>query len=177
MSSRAVSRLRERFNGVETRGSQLLDSLVAVLQRLETARKYQDLGLPLPGPFARPATADNSAGAGAGADHASSVVDIYAELLPKLVAALVRRAEETLEQLRFCVEELEVVWKQMQPFAATDEAAQTMTYWLGQEYWRKKQLLEAAVLVDGSHRFIDLQRAWNGPSAATSAAAAVSMVT
>lgn len=152
-----------------------MDTMAATLQRLETARKYQDLGLSLPGPFARPqrplsvpsssaSTASSSVVAGGSMEDVPDSEDIYEYLLPRLVASLVSRAEETLEQLRLCVEELEVVSKQLESFAASDESFRSTAYWHAQEFLRKKQLLEAALLPDGSDRFSDLQVAWNSNS-------------
>lgn len=160
--SRAGSRLAERFADAEARGATLLDALRGRLQQLAIAQQHADLGVPLPGRLRVPRDAsDDQAGSQGGAPSASSVPapHKYAALLPALVFKLAKAAEEVLEQVRLCVEELEALSRQLER-ASHNVSDQERAYFCTQEFWRKRLLVEAASVADSPADVDQLRLAW-----------------
>jgi hypothetical protein len=153
--SRALWRQAERFLEAEARGSAQLGACAAQLERAALVRRRAELGLAPPGRLAQ----------------------LPVDLPARLEARLLRAAESALEQLRLVLEELEVAMRAIQqavsPGLLADEEAACA---FGDEYWRKRQLLEAALITDPLYVFEELRRRWpmQQPSPASAAASAAS---
>jgi len=141
-ASRPTARLAEQFDQAEQRAGRLIESVAATLERLRVVQNRRANGVGLPGRLARHPPA----------------------LAIKLEAALSRQAEQSFEQLRLCLEELEINVRNLQGAMSTFED-EAIFHTLGNEYWRKRLLLEAALVSDDGEVWDALALQWPRPAA------------
>jgi hypothetical protein len=144
--SRAFQRQAAGFREAEERGAAAARGATSCAERLELVRERRARGTALPGRLA----------------HLQG--DGGRELGARLELRLAARKEAALEQLRFCLEELEVGLRNMEATPKQSLEEEELCYANGQEYWRKRQLLEAVLATDPPQVFTQLEIKWERPS-------------
>jgi len=138
--SRAVLRCVERVKETDSRGAGLLRSLLQTAERIALINSNIELGLPLPGRF--------------------NDTQRYPDLNDLLLKRLMAIAEKVIEQIRICLEEFEVGVKQMTKLSQGHEGDELVVHSFGQEFWRKRQLLEGLLVTDSVSDIQSLIQVW-----------------
>jgi len=139
-TSRQVRRLEDKFQKCEMRGMQLIQSLIGNLEKLQSIQMVSTGEKSLPGRLSRPEHA--------GLEHL-------------LLRSMSQLTEQNFENLRFCLEELEVCYKQLQGVVDESNMSEVaVALAAGNEYWRKRQLLETILVTDPLPKFLALGGAW-----------------